>query len=90
MRISGGKNMLIDDDVVGSKPEVVGCRKSAQISNKNEDFRAPYRDGYCQSKRTIRDKKISQRNRERKNAQEAQVKKLVDEHEQAIIDGREM
>ena len=83
------EEVLIDNEVVVSKPEVVGCRKAAQISNKDEDFRAPYRDGYCQSKRTIRDKKISQRNRERKNALDAQAQKIADEHEQAILE-REM
>lgn len=78
------EDVLIDDEVVASKPEIVGCRKSAQIANKEEDFRAHYRDGYCQSKRTIRDKKISQKNRERKNAKEAQVQKIVEEHEKEI------
>jgi len=70
---------------VVEEPKVIGCRKSAQVSCKEGGFRDVYRDGYCQSKRTIRDRNISVRNRQRLAARKAQTKQIVVEHEEAIM-----
>lgn len=69
---------------VMEEPRVIGCRKAAQVSCGEGEFRDSYRDGYCQSKRTNRDKRIAQNRRARKNAQEAETERLVSEHIDAV------
>lgn len=69
---------------VMEEPRVIGCRKAAQVSCKEGEFRDPYRDGYCQSKRTNRDRRIAQNRRARNDAKKAETKRLVSEHIDAI------
>ena len=69
---------------VVEEPRVIGCRKAAQVSCKEGEFRDPYRDGYCQSKRTNRDRRIAQNRRARNDAKKAETKRLVSEHIDAI------
>ena len=69
---------------VVEEPRVIGCRKAAQVSCKEGEFRDPYRDGYCQSKRTNRDRRIAQNRRARNDAKKAETKRLGSEHIDAI------
>ena len=69
---------------VMEEPRVIGCRKAAQVSCGEGEFRDSYRDGYCQSKRTNRDRRIARNRRAREDAQKAETERLVSEHINAI------